>query len=122
MTLTQVLSPGSEWMYSFFEEDKDEYVPEMLGAEMPELWDLQELQDDSDDEEVQPHVGPDEKDDPDMPPLCELYDSLSDEEEEDDVDAPTTYCRDHFEAFRASQESNTKPTVYFPEILTQLEE
>jgi hypothetical protein len=37
MKLTQVLSPGSEWMSSFFEEDKDEDFPEMLDAEMPEL-------------------------------------------------------------------------------------
>jgi hypothetical protein len=43
MTLTQVLSPGSKWMPSFFEEDEDEDVPEMLVAEMPELWDRQEL-------------------------------------------------------------------------------
>jgi hypothetical protein len=52
------------------------------------------LQEDYDDEEAQPPVGPYEEDDPDMPPLCECYDRFSDEEEEeeddDDVDAPTT--------------------------------
>jgi hypothetical protein len=37
MTFTQVLSPGSEWISSFFEEDEDEDVPEMAVAEMPVL-------------------------------------------------------------------------------------
>jgi hypothetical protein len=69
MTLTQVLSPGSEWMSSFFEEDEHEDVPEMPVAEMPVLWDRQEWQDDSGDEEVQPPVGPGEQGDPDTPPL-----------------------------------------------------
>jgi hypothetical protein len=124
MKLTQVLSPGSEWMSSFFEEDEDEDVPEMPVAEMPVLWDRQEWQDNYDDEEVQPPVRPDEQGDPDMPPIWEHYDSLSDDDDadEDEVGPPITECRDHFEVFRASQESNSKPTVSFSDILTQVEE
>jgi hypothetical protein len=58
-----------------------------------------------------------------MPPLWERYDSLSDDDDgEDEVVPPTTDCRDHFEAFRASQESNSKPTVSFFDILTHVEE
>jgi hypothetical protein len=69
-------------------------------------------------------VGPDEDCDPDMPPLLERNDSLLDDDHEDDdeVDPPTTDCRDHFEAFRASQESTSKPTVFLSDILTQAEE
>jgi hypothetical protein len=102
-------------MSSFFEEDEDEDVPEMLVAEMHILWNLQELQDDSDDEEVQPPAGPDEQGDRDMPPLWERYDSLSDDDDgEDEVVPPTTDCRDHFEAFRASQESNPSLLCILP--------
>jgi hypothetical protein len=124
MTLTQVLSPGSEWVYSFFEEDEDEYVPEMPDAEMPELCDRQELQDDYDDEEAQLPCGALPNRTAHTCPLSVnvmiVFWAMA--MTRTALLPPPSDCRQHFEAFRASQESNSKPTVSFSEILTQLEE
>jgi hypothetical protein len=92
----------------------------MPDADTPGLCHRQELQDDIDDgdEEVQPPMGPDDRDVPGIPSLCEGYDN---ELDDGDCADPMSDCHEHFEAFRASQLSASKPTVAFAKILNQLD-